>query len=793
MPGFVKRYLEWLQQGVPTGDVVRYPVIGPDYRTNLTGVFIIGDLSGLPLLKFAARQGFEVMETIHRELRTLPPVTSPEVLDVVIVGAGAAGLSAALQAKRFGLNYVVLESVRAANTIVNFPKGKLIFAEPMQIANPSELPIRESNREELLAAWQALLDREQLAIREGAEVTDIQRRADGHWVVMVAGQPSVVARRVVLATGKAGNARRLGVPGEDLPKVLDRLFSPQDFHDLDILVVGGGDTAVETAVALAEAGNRVTLAYRRQTFSRIKAGNHERIRQLADAQRVNLLFDTTVVGISETEVELNVGGQRRRLPNTLVFTMIGRELPYAFFERIGIAIEQTWTLTRFALYGLAVFIFTAVYFGKHVVASQVLQAGEPVRRYSEWLVPALIVAGMIGVVYVIYLRLNRGKLDTFRAYVGPTAVLIVTLGASLGALWWMSGQSDANFLWGRHPGFWYSLLYTVTIFIFGLRRMRRKQWDGYIVRQTISLALIQAVPLFLIPELLPVMSRHGWIPAWLEAQAFPHGDYWRWYGFVLAYPLFIHNVLTAEPSAFWLVVSVIQTFVLIPGLVYFFGKGAYCGWICSCGALAETLGDDYRTLAPHGERAKRWEHLGQGILLVMFLMTLGWGLTHWMPAGSWFRTATFGGLTLPVAVEHLKHWYELVIDVGFAGTISLGVYFFYSGRIWCRYGCPLAALMHIYARFTRYRIFADKPKCISCNICTKVCHMGIDVMGYASQGRPMDDVECVRCAACVTSCPMDVLSFGMTGTEHPHDPASRLYQLRRRASIQGSAVTGSPG
>jgi ferredoxin len=89
------------------------------------------------------------------------------------------------------------------------------------------------------------------------------------------------------------------------------------------------------------------------------------------------------------------------------------------------------------------------------------------------------------------------------------------------------------------------------------------------------------------------------------------------------------------------------------------------------------------------------------------------------------------------------------------------------------------------------RIFADKPKCISCNICTRVCHMGIDVMGYASQGRPMDDVECVRCAACVTSCPMDVLSFGMTGKEHPHDPASRLYQLRRGASVPGSAVTGS--
>lgn len=159
--------------------------------------------------------------------------------------------------------------------------------------------------------------------------------------------------------------------------------------------------------------------------------------------------------------------------------------------------------------------------------------------------------------------------------------------------------------------------------------------------------------------------------------------------------------MTGEPSAFWLVVSVIQTFVLIPGLVYFFGKGAYCGWICSCGALAETLGDDYRTLAPHGERAKRWEHLGQGVLLVIFVLTLGWGLTHWTPAGSWFRTATFGGLSLPVAVEHLRHWYELVIDVGFAGTISLGVYFFlfrsHLVPVWLSAGGAHAHLRPLYA------------------------------------------------------------------------------------------------
>ncbi len=779
MFAFVGNYFGWLQKGAPTGEVVRYPVIHENHRTDVDGLFIVGDLSGLPLLKFAAKQGHEVIETVRRELEGIRTPEAPDTFEVAIIGAGAAGLAAALQAKKAGLKYVVLEAARTANTIVNFPKGKLIFAEPMQIANPSELPVRESNREELLDEWFALLDREKLNIREGAAVTDIQKQSDGRFLIALAEQSPVKAERVVLATGKAGNARRLGVPGEDLPKVSDRLFSPKDFHDADILVVGGGDTAVETAVALAEEGNRVTISYRRDMFTRLKSGNLDRVMALSATGQVKVLFGSTVSRIEETEVELTVRGNRVRVANDAVFTMIGRELPYEFLERIGVTIENTWTFTRFALYALAVFIFTAVYFGKHVVASKVLQEGEPVRRFSEWGVPALVVAGMIAVVYVVYLRMNRAKLDTLRAYVGPTAVLLVTLAASLGAIWWMSGQRSAEFLWGKHPGFWYSLLYTATIFIFGFRRMKRKNWDRYIVLQTISLALIQAIPLFVIPELLNVYGPPKWIPHWIVEQAFPHGEYWRWYGFVLAYPLFIYNVLTGEPSMFWLIASVVQTFVIIPTIVYFFGKGAYCGWICSCGALAETLGDDYRTLAPHGEKAKKWENLGQIILFAILAITVAWGLTHWTPANSFFRTAKPFGVALPEIVEHVRHWYELLVDAGFAGTISLGAYFFYSGRIWCRFGCPLAAIMHIYGKFSRYRIFADKTKCISCNICTKECHMGIDVMGFASQGKPMDDVECVRCAACVTSCPMDVLSFGMTGTEHKHDPASRLYQLNR--------------
>ncbi len=127
----------------------------------------------------------------------------------------------------------------------------------------------------------------------------------------------------------------------------------------------------------------------------------------------------------------------------------------------------------------------------------------------------------------------------------------------------------------------------------------------------------------------------------------------------------------------------------------------------------------------------------------------------------------------PMVLDVSRMIYSIVVDVIFAGVLGVGVYFFLSGRVWCRFFCPLAALMHIYTRFSRYRIFSEKKKCISCNICTKVCHMGIDVMNYANKGIPMNDVECVRCSACVVNCPMDCIYFGSLPKK---DPDNKLYK-----------------
>jgi polyferredoxin len=224
----------------------------------------------------------------------------------------------------------------------------------------------------------------------------------------------------------------------------------------------------------------------------------------------------------------------------------------------------------------------------------------------------------------------------------------------------------------------------------------------------------------------------------------------------------VWNFFTHEPMTWWLIIGGVQTFVLIPGLIYFYGKGAYCGWVCSCGALAETLGDRHRHKMPHGPEWNRVNFVGQAVLLVVVVMMV-FRIVSWSTpdsglgqmAGTWFD-----GMLNQASVFGVPLNYYYVVDVTLAGIIGVGFYFWFSGRVWCRFACPLAALMHIYARFTTFRIFPDKKKCISCNVCTSVCHQGIDVMSFANKGLPMEDPECVRCSACVQSCPTGVLSFG---------------------------------
>jgi polyferredoxin len=280
------------------------------------------------------------------------------------------------------------------------------------------------------------------------------------------------------------------------------------------------------------------------------------------------------------------------------------------------------------------------------------------------------------------------------------------------------------------------------------------------------------IPLFLLPYIvLPYMGNNGafadgfgrtiaenFFWSGYGTNASDYESYWRVVGLILAWPLFLWNVFTPAPMWGWLIVSLIQTFVIIPLIVWKWGKGAYCGWLCSCGALAETMGDAHRHKMPHGPGWNRVNMVGQVVLvLALVLLALrvwSWGDPNGDVAGVYTWMLESGSI---LGVQTNYKW---IVDVFLAGIIGVGFYFWYSGRVWCRFACPLAALMHLYARFSKFRIFAEKKKCISCNVCTSVCHQGIDIMNFANKGIPMSDPECVRCSACVQSCPTGVLSFG---------------------------------
>jgi len=239
----------------------------------------------------------------------------------------------------------------------------------------------------------------------------------------------------------------------------------------------------------------------------------------------------------------------------------------------------------------------------------------------------------------------------------------------------------------------------------------------------------------------------------------------------------VYNIFTSAPMPAWIAIGVFQTFVVIPGLVYLYGKGAYCGWICSCGGLAETLGDTQRHKMPHGPLWNRINMLGQVLLGLAFVL-LAIRILGWIYPESWmnvcFARLLNGKNATGLTVNPLS--WKWFVDVALGGVIGVGLYFKYSGRVWCRFACPLAALMHIYARFSRFRIFAEKKKCISCSVCTSVCHQGIDVMNFANKGLSMADPQCVRCSACVQSCPTGVLQFGRI--DNKTGEAARLDRLQ---------------
>jgi len=313
------------------------PFLTPEYETSVPNLFIIGELGGLALIKNAVNQGRQCVDTIAQRLKFNGAARSaPGVYDVLIVGAGPGGISASLRAIESQLNYITVEQDEIGGTVVKYPRQKLVLTSPVEFPIYGKFKKTELSKENLLTFWHTVLQRADFKPRTGEKVEDIKKEADGSFIV-VTSKNQYRAHAVVLAMGRGGTPRKLGVKGEELPKVMYRLIETDAYTNKKILVVGGGDSAVEAAMGLAnQSGNQVTLSYRKEAFSRIKERNAQRIQECIRKGKVRVLFSSLPVEFKPESVVLNVNGQVQEISNDYAWIFAGGTSPNDFLKKVGV-------------------------------------------------------------------------------------------------------------------------------------------------------------------------------------------------------------------------------------------------------------------------------------------------------------------------------------------------------------------------------------------------------------------------------------------------------------------------
>jgi len=322
---------------VGLGDVTKrddIPLLDDDNQTTVPGLWIAGELSGFALINNAVEQGRRVVEKIVAGPR--PGPGSTDLLDVLVVGAGPAGMSAGLVASEQGLSCVVLDQQGAGGTILQYPRRKLVMVQPVEIPRLGKLPRHEYRKEELLDIWLGLHKDFDLDIRTGVRVTGVTGQM-GDFRIETAAGAEFRARHVILALGRRGTPRRLNVPGEDLAKVAYQLIDAEAYAGRRVLVVGGGDSAVEAAMGLAaQDGCRVTLSYRKPELMRIKQRNADRIGPMIEDGTLEFLGGTVVTRIENETVALDGPTGPVIVPNDDVFILAGGIPPFGFLREMGV-------------------------------------------------------------------------------------------------------------------------------------------------------------------------------------------------------------------------------------------------------------------------------------------------------------------------------------------------------------------------------------------------------------------------------------------------------------------------
>ncbi|NOU48594.1 MAG: NAD(P)-binding domain-containing protein [Bacteroidales bacterium] len=315
---------------------VELPHVSQTFETNVPGVFIAGELGGMGLIKNAVVQGQQAVENIVKIFKK----NHSADFDLIIIGAGPAGISASLTAKKLGLRFLTLEQDTLGGTVFTFPRSKIVMTSAMDLPLFGRVKLFETSKTELLDLWHTVLSKNDITIKENSKVEAIQSD-NGIFKVDTLHGEHFTTRHILLTIGRRGTPRKLGAPGENHEKVAYRLLEPEDIKGKNILVVGGGDSAVESALLLADQ-NVVTLSYRSEAFNRLKVKNNQKISEAISKGLIDMQFNTSVELIEKNSITLmhNITTERQTIANDLVYIFAGGELPTQFLQKIGIQITK---------------------------------------------------------------------------------------------------------------------------------------------------------------------------------------------------------------------------------------------------------------------------------------------------------------------------------------------------------------------------------------------------------------------------------------------------------------------
>jgi len=315
---------------------VDLPHVNQQFESNVPGIYIAGEIGGMGLIKNAVEQGRQAVENLTKTIDK----NIVADYDLIVVGAGPAGISATLTAKKNNLRALTLDQDTLGGTVFNFPRTKIVMTSPMDLPLHGKVRLKETSKSELLTLWQGVLSNNNLAIVENTKVESIVWQS-GYFSVGTSTGTTFSTKKVLLAIGRRGTPRKLNIPGEELEKVAYRLLEPEVIEGKRVVVVGGGDSAIESALQLMD-NNTVHLSYRGDAFGRIKPKNGEKIKKAISENKINVMFNTNLTLITEDAVYYTSkeSDQDIRLENDLVYILAGGELPTQFLEKSGILITR---------------------------------------------------------------------------------------------------------------------------------------------------------------------------------------------------------------------------------------------------------------------------------------------------------------------------------------------------------------------------------------------------------------------------------------------------------------------